>query len=66
MGAYHYKETKMEGVYSFHNPVHLTKYDIWKKFGFCPPRTKLQQRIDILEGKIDILEGNTDINSLSH
>ncbi|MBI2547581.1 MAG: hypothetical protein HYW23_04010 [Candidatus Aenigmarchaeota archaeon] len=43
----------MESI-GFHNPVHFTKYDIWKKFGFCPPRTKLQQRIDTLEGNADI------------
>jgi len=36
------------------NPVKLTRYLIWKKFGFCPPHTTLQQRKDILNGKLDI------------
>jgi len=33
----------------FNNPVHITKYQIWKKFGFCPPNTNLQHRIRILD-----------------
>ena len=37
---------------SFSNPVHLTKYLIWKKFGFCPPSTTLDQRFAILNGEI--------------
>lgn len=36
------------------NSVKLTRYLIWKKFGFCPPNTNLQQREDILNGKLDI------------
>ena len=36
------------------NPVKFTRYLIWKKFGFCPPNTTLQQRQDILNGKLDI------------
>lgn len=35
------------------NPVHLTKYQVWKRFGFCPPRTTLNQRLAILSGKLD-------------
>lgn len=31
---------------------HLTKYNIWKKFGFCPPRTKLKDRKKILKNKV--------------
>jgi intein/homing endonuclease len=38
----------------FNNPVHLTKFEIWKKFGFCPPRTTLQQRLKVLNGEIGI------------
>lgn len=33
------------------NPVHISKYMIWKKFGFCPPRTTLSTRKSILEGR---------------
>ncbi len=38
---------------SFNNPKHLTKYLVWKKFEFCPPRTTLEERIKILEDKKD-------------
>ncbi len=38
----------------FNSPKHLTKYLIWKKYGFCPPNTNLTQRKDILDGKLDI------------
>ena len=37
------------------NPIHTSKYLIWKKFGFCPPRTTLTDRMSILDGKIDPL-----------
>jgi len=37
----------------FSNPVHLTKYHVWKRFGFCPPRTTLNQRLVMLSGKLD-------------
>ena len=36
------------------NPVKFTRYFVWKKFGFCPPHTTLEQRKDILNGKVDI------------
>jgi len=36
------------------NPVKYSRYLIWKKFGFCPTYTSLQQRKDILSGKLDI------------
>lgn len=36
------------------NSVKLTRYLVWKKFGFCPSNTTLQQREDILNGKLDI------------
>lgn len=34
------------------NPKHITKYQIWKKFGFCPPKTTIIQRKEILKNKI--------------
>lgn len=37
----------------FKNPVQITRYQIWKKFEFCPPFTTLRQRESILAGKID-------------
>ncbi len=36
------------------NQVKLTRYLVWKKFGFCPTRTTLSQREDILNDKLDI------------
>ena len=35
------------------NPVKRTRYEIWNKFGFCPPHTTLKQREKILIGRID-------------
>ena len=35
------------------NPVKLTRYLVWKKFGFCSTKTSLSQREDILNGKSD-------------
>jgi hypothetical protein len=32
----------------FKNSNHLSRYYIWKKFGFCPPNTKLKERLKIL------------------
>lgn len=37
----------------FKNPKHITKYLIWQKFGFCPPKTTLTQRYSILNEKLD-------------
>lgn len=39
----------------FNNPKHLTKYLIWKKFGFCPPHTTLLQRKEVLAENLDPL-----------
>jgi intein/homing endonuclease len=36
------------------NSVKLTRYLIWKKFGFCPTKTNLGQREDILNGRLDL------------
>jgi len=35
------------------NPVYLSKYDVWKRFRFCPPRTTLEQRRMMLSGELD-------------
>ncbi len=35
------------------NSTQLSKYFIWKKFGFCPPGTFLEERERILNGRID-------------
>ena len=32
------------------NPKHITKFEMWKKFGACPPRTTLMQRQSLLSG----------------
>jgi len=36
----------------FRNNIHLTKYEIWKEYGFCSPKTTLQQRLKILDKSI--------------
>lgn len=35
------------------NPVHQTKIDIWKRFGFVPPKTSLNERFKILKGLVN-------------
>ncbi len=40
-------------IIGFNNPVQQTRYEIFKKYGFVPAHTYLQQRKEILEGKID-------------
>lgn len=34
----------------FKNPVQVTRYAVWKKLGFCPPNTTLEERMKILKG----------------
>jgi len=34
------------------NPKHTTKYQIWEKFGFLPPKTTLLQRKEIIKNKL--------------
>ena len=34
------------------NPKHITKYQIWKSFGFCPPYTTLEERKEIIKKEI--------------
>jgi len=35
------------------NLVHTSKYNVWKKFGFCPTKTTLDQRLAMLAGELD-------------
>ena len=37
------------------NPTKLSRYLIWKKFGFCPPNTTYEQRLKILSGLLYLL-----------
>ncbi len=41
-------------VIGFSNSVQNTKFEIWRRFGYCPPYTNLAQRKAILSGKLDI------------
>jgi len=36
-------------IIGFHNIAQITKYLIYKKLGYCPPRTTLEQRLHILK-----------------
>ena len=53
---------KLDGIKRFFeelkpsNPRHVTKYLIWKKFGFCPPKTTISQRKDILKNVLNPYE----------
>ncbi len=40
-------------IIGFNSRKHLTKYLIWKQFGFCPPNTSLPEREFILSDKLD-------------
>lgn len=32
---------------------HKTKYEVWKKFGFCPPKTTLEERRKMLKNEVN-------------
>lgn len=36
------------------NPSKFTRFEIWKRFGFCPSHTSYKERIAILKGKINL------------
>lgn len=50
---------------SFRSTKHLTKIKIWKKFGFCPPHTNLQERSMILKNKLNPLSFYPQYKDLS-
>ena len=35
------------------NPSRISRYFVWKKFGYCPPKTSLLQREQMLNGNLD-------------
>ena len=37
------------------NPKHITKFQVWKRFGFCQPRTMIEQRYSMLKESAGIL-----------
>ncbi len=41
-------------IIGFSNPKHYSKYFVWKRFGFCPIHTTLEQRRKLLKGILDI------------
>jgi len=50
------------------NYVHLSKFLVWKKFGFCPPKTTQKQRKMFLDGGLNPLSFECwrgDLNSRS-
>ncbi len=42
---------KWHTLVGFSNLKHLSKFLVWEKFGFCPIKTKLNDRLSILDGK---------------
>jgi len=53
----------------FKNIKHITRYLIWKKYGFCPSGTNLKERLDILSrgfAEVPIwIEGRTAMQPIS-
>ena len=45
---------KWISIIGFDNPRLSSKYLIWRKFGFCPPNTSLEQRKQILSGNLSL------------
>lgn len=39
---------KWMDVIGFHNPKQSSKYELWKRFGYCNPKTKTNERLGIL------------------
>ena len=37
------------------NPKHITKFEVWKRFGICPPRTTIEQRYSMLQESAKVL-----------
>ena len=44
---------KWMGLIGFSNPKHFTKIRVWQKYGFCPPKTTLNQRMNIILRRLD-------------
>lgn len=47
---------KWNNMIGFRNPVHLTKYLFWKKFGYCIPKSSLKMRLKTLNLNINDLK----------
>ncbi len=41
-------------IIGLENKKHITRFKIWERFGFCPPKTTLNERERILMGNLDI------------
>jgi hypothetical protein len=44
---------KWFNIIGSNSPKHITKFQVWKEFGFCPPYTKLKQRKKFLTGELN-------------
>lgn len=44
---------KFMQIVGFNNPAQHTRYLVWKKFGFCPPKIGVVQRKLILKGELN-------------
>ncbi len=44
---------KWFNIIGSNNPKHTTKFQVWKKFGFCPPHTNIEQRRKMLNKEIN-------------
>ncbi len=43
---------KWLNLIGFSNPVHLSKIQVWRKFGYVPTNVKLQERYKLLKGEV--------------
>lgn len=43
---------KFMNIVGFKNPVKVTRYEVWEKYGFCPTETTLNERYKMIEGEI--------------
>ncbi|OYT53540.1 MAG: hypothetical protein B6U72_05405 [Candidatus Altiarchaeales archaeon ex4484_2] len=41
---------KWDTIVGFNNKKHISKYQLWQRFGYYTPNTTLEQRLDILSG----------------
>lgn len=59
---------KWMNLIGFSNPKHLTKYHIWKKFGYCNPKTRIDERLKILSTsstqRVDPVDGAKEVQKL--
>ncbi|MFH1237240.1 MAG: LAGLIDADG family homing endonuclease [Candidatus Aenigmatarchaeota archaeon] len=44
---------KWMNVIGSKNPIKHSRFDVWKRYGFCPPKTTFKERMKIISGSIN-------------